>query len=305
MDIIDLPKTWANQEILSLAKAQCKTFKNRKISEAEKEGISDSGIFKSQSKSISLTELVSIDISNILGKPEISGIASMNQAFQAYSISLYDMIKDNHFIRNGKPTFLKIYGKEYVHEIEEKYNNIFNRLSSELEDAGVANARKISNEQYIETLRMDSFRNENPVDKDINYSIFVQESISGMQTSKIALLLNSPGKLEFLCFYFGNALSTLDDLIDFFSEDFKNPKLTIPIAYFEKEFGPLGSMSIEEISKKFIQSNSMKNTKQYILHNLEKAKFILEETHETRETLISLMNSEMINFLNRFPEKYI
>lgn len=301
---LDLPDTWADQEVLLLAEAQCRTFIDAKISEARKEGIEDSRIFKSQSKDISLTELIGLDMCSLSERRDLAKLVSMNQAFQAYSVSLYDMIKDNHLVRFGEPTFLELYGKDEVQNVESAYNNIFNRISKTLEEKGVPNATKISSNQYLETLRLDLIRGEDGAKKDINKAIYVQEGIAGMRTAKIALLANSPGALEFLGFYLGNALSTIDNLIDFFGEDLENPKLTIPITYFENEFGLIKEKTIQEVRERFLDSKTIEKTKEYIYRNLRKAKFLLEDFSGSEKTLIHKMTEKMIGFLDGFPKRH-
>jgi len=92
-----------------------------------------------------IPEIFALSFCELTKREDIKKLATTLEAFQTYSVSLYDQIDDNHLIGDNEPTILKRYGIISTNYLKRKCEHIYLNLSSELERV-IPFAQKISRE---------------------------------------------------------------------------------------------------------------------------------------------------------------
>jgi hypothetical protein len=288
-----IPNTWGSLEFNKLLDDESFRLKGYRSNIAKRFGLIDDEIAKVDLTCLAMPEILA---SQFLSseRPNLVGVSPSLQAFLTYSLSLYDIISDNHLFKNGTPTFLKTYGLDYLLQTDEKYRFIWNALAEELEDEfSVSNARQLANEIYYQTIEADKTRNAKIFPSETAF--LLQSRIAGEQASRIALLSKSPHLCDF-ALHLVNAITTIEDLCDI-EEDLSKPKTTIPLSLLIEEFGQL-----PRDSYRLIESSAIQRTKEYIEDQLGSAEscFIKGGNHSN---ILQKAMDEMHIFLNKIPKK--
>ena len=256
-------------------------------------------ILEADLECISITEILSAHICNLCNSQDLLDLSPPLQAFQAYAIHLYDLISDDHVYRRGEPTFLKLYGVDYVKKTEEIYKMMFMELAKDLERRGIRNAMALAQEQYTQTINIDQIRNSAVFPSKKAFRL--QEEIAGIPASKMALLSRATPDIEKLIFHLANAMTTSDDLVDLFhGEDFSGTKTTIPISLLKEEFG-----QIAQDNRKLARSAAIRRTKDYIWSQSVSAIKILRQYNSAKGGFLSRLMCEIFSFIDKFPEEYL
>ena len=294
---MDLPDSWASSETVTLISEESSKLKNTRELISSKYGLDHREIVKKDLSYVAMPEILSAQYCVLSGNSHLLQISPALLAFWTYAISIYDTISDNHLYKNGKPTFLKTYGKESVLIVEKIYKRAIRELSKQLEEE-IPRATEIIEEMYNSTIKWDRVRNSHVTSP--NEAFLIQENLAGKPAYNIAILSNAEG-LGTFSFHLVNAITTLEDLIDLFhGEDFTEKKTTITIAFLIEEFGSL-IRDYNLIKKSF----AISRTRNYIQDQISSSRRILSGYAPQNRGLLLKFLDDMEQFNRRFPEEYI
>lgn len=246
-----------------------------------------------------IPEIFAFNFCTLNGRTDLREPVALLEAFQTYAVALYDQIDDNHLIRNGEKTLLGNCGPRKAQDIKLFCERTYSNIASSIETQ-VLGASSIADEQYLLTLKADKLRNQAVV-LSPKEAIDLQNNLAGIPTEKIALLCGGSLELVTLARNLGNALSTMDDLIDLISlEDMGKQKTTIPLVYL-KHFNIVGKSKKEKI-KNFLSSEAFYKTSEYILGELGSAQRILRDFDPHGENLLNKYVLEMTYYLKKLEQ---
>jgi len=293
---------WADEEVDVLLNKEFLKWLPRKMSIAREMRIDFHEAVKTDLSQVTVPEIISGEISRLSGNNHLRDAAAVLQSYQTYSLSIYDIINDQHMIKCGKPTFLKLYGIDEVKRLQTSYRYIVSLLANELETNGVKNAPHFARAQYEETLNADDLRNlpdgRMPTPKE---TINIMNSIAGGTAKYMALLTNAGQPWINIAESLANSMANLEDLIDFMSlEDFKKIKATLPFALLYHQTGLIDtSLNAKRILD---ETSVIPKTKEYIFNQLN----IISDNLNGggKGSLLGLFERKMRSFLESFPETY-
>jgi len=130
---MNIPTSWMSDETVFLINEQSSKLKSIREIVSKRFGLNSNKIVKKDLSYVAMPEIFSAQYCLLSGNIQLLKISPPLQAFLAYAISIYDTISDNHLYKNGKPTFLKTYGKASVLIAEKMYKKVIRGLSRELE----------------------------------------------------------------------------------------------------------------------------------------------------------------------------
>jgi len=289
--------SWASKETEKLIEEESSILRVNRESISRRLKINDNGIIKEDLGFVALPEILSAQYCAISGNRYLLEISPPLQAFLSYAISIYDIISDNHLYKNGKPTFLKTYGRDAVLIAEGVYKMVIRELSIEL-GKEVPLADKIVDKMYYGTIRWDKARNSKIVSP--SEAFLLQDKLAGEHAYSIAVLSKAEEFGQFSS-HLVNAMTTLEDLIDLFKgEDFTGSKTTIPIAFLAEEFG-----YVPEKIRTIRESLAIKRAKKYVNRQIVNCRRTLP-LHKTPSTnLLRRIVEDIDKFNGRFPEEYL
>lgn len=294
---MNIPYSWCNGEINSLIDEESLKLRCARELISERFGLDSNEIVRTDLDCVAMPEILSAQYCILSENHHLLGISPPLQAFLAYAISIYDTISDNHLYKNEEPTFLKMYGLNFVLLTEKIYKKVIRELSKELERE-IPEASRIVKKMYSGTIKADKSRNRGILSPE--EAITLQERIAGEHAYNIAVLSNAK-KLGHFSYHLVNAMTTLEDLIDlFYGEDFTGVKTTIPIAFLSDEFGRV--VEDYQIIKK---SLAIRRTKEYINDQISSSRDLLSNySSEYKSFLLKIIES-IDNFNKKFPEDYL
>ncbi len=289
--------SWASKETEDLVDGESFKLKRTREFVSRRLGVSDNEIIKEDLGFVAMPEILSAQYCALSGNMHLLEISPPLQAFLSYAISIYDILSDNHLYKNGKPTFLKAYGRDAVLIAEGMYKKVIRELSMEL-GKEVFRAAKIVDEMYYGTIKLDKVRNSRIVSP--SEAFLLQDKLAGEHAYNIAVLSKAE-ELGRFSSHLVNAMTTLEDLIDLFGgEDFTGSKTTVPIAFLAEEFGYVPE-EIPTIKK----SLAIKRTKEYINRQIANCRRALPSGETSSRGLLLKIVEDMDNFNRRFPEGYL
>jgi len=299
-----LPFTWAEPGFELFLRSRVLPINGGKVKMVTNFNQSFNNVITSDLAEVTLTEAISIDLSNIAKKPDLLETAATLQAFQTYRLSLYDLLADNHIERFGKPTVLGKYGQKAIKETINLYGLWVLSLSKELEKKGIPKARRFAEKQYKDTLKADQFRNsfrsQMPSPKQ---AMKMQRELAGKDGQIMAYLTGANKIIGEATACLIDALTTLEDLMGVIDlEDFDKPKATIPLAFFYQEKSHLIKPTN---SRKIIdQTRVVTRTRSYINGMLQKAEGPILD-YQIEGPVLARIFQQVSKFNEVFPENYI
>lgn len=294
---MNIPYSWASPEVDSLIKDESSKLKQARDAISERFGLSCNKIAREDLTYVAMPEILSGQYCVLSGNEHLLTISPPLQAFLAYAISIYDTIADHHLYKDGKPTFLKTYGKDSVLSAGELYREAISKLSKELEKE-VCGATRVAEEMYLNTIKWDKLRNSKIFSP--RKTLLLQNKLVGEHAYNVAVLSNARELGNFSsCLV--NAITTLEDLIDLFhGEDFTGKKTTIPISLLVDEFGFL-IQDYEAIKK----SRAIQRTKEYIMERICSSKRMLNRYDSKKTLFLSKIIDAISDFNGRFLAEYL
>jgi len=294
---MNLPNSWVSFEIESLINEESSKLKESRLSVSRRFELCDNEIVKEDMGFVALPEILSAQYCKLSGNTHSLEISPPLQAFLSYAISIYDIVSDNHLYKDGKPTFLKTYGKESVLFAERLYKKIVDELSKELEKE-LPRAIEIASKMYNGTIKLDKKRNSRITSP--SKAISLQNKLAGEHAYNIAFLSNAE-ELGMFSFHLVNAMTTLEDLIDLFhGEDFTGRKTTIPIAFLADEFG-----YVPEDIQTIKRSSAIKRTKEYISRQISSCRESSSYYTITSNCLLLKILIDIEDFNRKFLEEHL
>lgn len=227
-----IPNSWAGKNLELLLRKTIADIRDKKESVAKILGIHRIREVREDIADLTISEVMANEFSRMTRNEGVRKVSAALQAFQTYRLSLYDIRTDRHEYKLGKPTVLKRRGEDYIRFLEEEYGRAVLLLAQELQELGVSDGVRLAKRQYIETVRADVFRNRckrSSIEEVIN----MNENRAGAHGKYISLLCGGGKQIQELAFSLANSMATTEDLIGLLKkEDFKDFKMTIPIAIF-------------------------------------------------------------------------
>jgi len=241
-------------------------------------------------------------ISYSLGHKYLRIEASVLQAFQTYRYSIYDILSDDHYYKEGNETVLKKYGKKFAANLEQKYGEAVMLLTNSLEKKGISGAKIIADKQYTNVILRDKQRDHYAFGNfSVSDIIALNEHMLHTHTRPLAMLSGVSDKLVDVPFSIANALCALEDLEGaLLAEDFRSFKATIPVAFLYEEY-------CTEYSKlnyyDILSSKSIHRVREYILSHANNALNLLKEHDITN--MLSILPEKIAAFADKIPDIYL
>ena len=105
-----LRETWADKSVLDASLSISLFFLNIKIKLLDHQQRTALFFIRDYLEEPCIPEILANSFCDLTDKKLLREIAAPLEAFQTYSVSLYDQIDDNHLVRDGDPTVLGRYG---------------------------------------------------------------------------------------------------------------------------------------------------------------------------------------------------
>lgn len=294
---MNIPDTWASFEIDSLINEESSKLKRTREIISERFGLNHNKMVREDLNYVAMPEILSAQYCILSGNKHLLAISPPLQAFLAYALSIYDIISDDHLYKNGKPTFLETYGRDFLLLVEGQYKKVIKELSRELEKE-ISGAIKITENMYYHTIKWDKVRNSGLYGAD--KSILLQDKLVGKHAYNLAVLSNAK-ELATFSSHLVNAMTTLEDLIDLFcGEDFTGKKTTIPMSFLADEFGWI----VEDFNI-IKESLAIKKIKEYINNKINCSREIISKYTSKDKNLLLKIIENLDNFNRDFPEEYL
>lgn len=182
---------------------------------------------------INIPEVVSYSLAKLSGLDELAVEVATLQAFQLYRISIYDILSDSHFEKNGRKTILH-HGPDCLARVDSMLEQRITEIAGRLQNIGFEGAETLARRQYSEVIEQDKLRNSiDPMVQDKETVHRIIDSVAGTHGRYLGLLSTQNSELVNFAVYLARAMHTLEDLLDFVSgEDRTRPKVTLPLFYF-------------------------------------------------------------------------
>jgi len=292
-----LKKTWTDERVIDASLNISLSFLKRKKELLNKKTSKLNYFIGDYLKQPCIPEILANSFCYLGKNNSLQKILSPLEAFQTYAVSLYDLIEDNHQIKDNDFTVLGRYGIEKTNYLKVICEKTYKQLAKEL-SLIIPNANKIAQEQYELTLQADKIRNS-PIILSAQDAITLQDKLAGIPSEKIAFL-SGGYEIKQLAKSIGNALSTIDDLIDLITmEDLGKSKTTIPLAYLFQENPKILTDSPEKARDYFLKSDALKKTTEYLDKELNKAGLMLKVLDPKEQDILSLYREKMQEYLRK------